>query len=99
VFTESTAPLEPGGLQLQVPRHASPLVRRAIERAQAGDRAACDFLFVRYGDEVHEQLQATLHDEALAARVTRRMFALLGETKQWPMLIELVGSRSQLAAC
>lgn len=74
-----------GGHQLDT-RHTSQLVRRALELAGRGDRVALTFLYVRYGDDVHEFLLAIVADEAVAAQLTRSVFTSFGEPYQAPAL-------------
>src|SRR3954454_23103874 len=53
------------------------LVRRAVKRAQEGDRDAMRFLYVRYGDDVYGYVRCMLHDDHEAEDVTQQVFTKL----------------------
>jgi RNA polymerase sigma-70 factor, ECF subfamily len=53
------------------------LVRRAVRRAQQGDRDAIRFLYVRYADNVYGYVRSMLQDDHEAEDVTQQVFAKL----------------------
>jgi RNA polymerase sigma-70 factor (ECF subfamily) len=56
---------------------ADRLVSRAVRRAQAGDREALGFLYVRYADNVCGYVRSIVHDSHEAEDVTQQVFAKL----------------------
>lgn len=58
-------------------RSESRLVSRAVQRAQAGDRDALAFLYVRYADDIQRYVRSIVHDHQLAEDVTQQVFAKL----------------------
>jgi RNA polymerase sigma-70 factor (ECF subfamily) len=56
---------------------SSRLVSRAVTRAQAGDRDALAFLYVRYADDIYGYVRSIVHDHHLAEDVTQQVFAKL----------------------
>jgi RNA polymerase sigma-70 factor (ECF subfamily) len=56
---------------------ADRLVSRAVRRAQAGDREALGFLYVRYADNVCGYVRSIVHDPHEAEDVTQQVFAKL----------------------
>jgi RNA polymerase sigma-70 factor (ECF subfamily) len=56
---------------------ATRLVLRAVKRAQAGDRDALAFLYVRYADDVHGYVRSIVRDHHDAEDVTQQIFAKL----------------------
>jgi RNA polymerase sigma-70 factor (ECF subfamily) len=52
-------------------------VRRAVARAQAGDRDALRFLYAQYVDNVYGYVLSVVHDEHDAEDVTQQVFAKL----------------------
>jgi DNA-directed RNA polymerase specialized sigma24 family protein len=60
---------------LEVRRPApTQLVRKAVERAQAGDWSARDYLYVRFADDVRDELQTILGDIQAAEDLTQSVF-------------------------
>jgi len=55
----------------------TPLVARAVERAQEGDREALGFLYARYADNVCGYVRSIVHDEHEAEDITQQVFAKL----------------------
>lgn len=55
----------------------TPLVSRAIKRAQAGDREALGFLYARYADNVCGYVRSVVHDQHEAEDITQQVFAKL----------------------
>ena len=53
------------------------LVARAVTRAQAGDREALGFLYVRYADNVYGYVHSIVHDRHEAEDITQHVFAKL----------------------
>ena len=53
------------------------LVSQAVKRAQAGDRDALGFLYVRYADDVHRYVRTIVQDSHEAEDVTQQVFAKL----------------------
>ncbi len=53
------------------------LVSQAVRRAQAGDREALGFLYVRYADNVYGYVRSIVHDTHEAEDVTQQVFAKL----------------------
>jgi RNA polymerase sigma-70 factor (ECF subfamily) len=53
------------------------LVRRAVKRAQEGDRAALGFLYARYADDVCGYVRSIVRDQHEAEDVTQHVFAKL----------------------
>jgi RNA polymerase sigma-70 factor, ECF subfamily len=56
---------------------AARLVSRAVGRAQAGDREALGFLYVRYADNIYGYVRSIVHDHHEAEDVTQQVFAKL----------------------
>ena len=56
---------------------ATRLVLRAVKRAQAGDRDALAFLYVRYADDVYGYVRSIVRDHHDAEDVTQQIFAKL----------------------
>jgi RNA polymerase sigma-70 factor (ECF subfamily) len=52
-------------------------VRRAVKRAQCGDRDALGFLYTRYADNVYGYVRSIVHDHHEAEDVTQHVFAKL----------------------
>lgn len=57
--------------------HESQMVDRAIARAQAGDREAVRFLYMRYADNVYGYVRSIVKDHHEAEDVTQHVFAKL----------------------
>jgi RNA polymerase sigma-70 factor, ECF subfamily len=55
----------------------SPLVSRAIKRAQAGDREALGFLYARYAENVYGYVRSIVHNHHEAEDITQHVFAKL----------------------
>lgn len=55
----------------------SRMVSIALARAQAGDRCAFTFLYVRYADDIYEFARSIVNDCAEAQDITRQVFAEL----------------------
>jgi RNA polymerase sigma-70 factor, ECF subfamily len=55
----------------------TPLVSRAVKRAQEGDRAALGFLYARYADNVCGYVRSIVHDQHEAEDITQHVFAKL----------------------
>jgi RNA polymerase sigma-70 factor (ECF subfamily) len=55
----------------------TPLVSRAIKRAQQGDREALGFLYARYADNVCGYVRSIVHDQHEAEDITQQVFAKL----------------------
>jgi RNA polymerase sigma-70 factor (ECF subfamily) len=53
------------------------LVMQAVKRAQAGDREALGFLYVRYADNVYGYVCSIVRDHHAAEDVTQQVFAKL----------------------
>jgi RNA polymerase sigma-70 factor (ECF subfamily) len=53
------------------------LVRRAVKRAQEGDRAALGFLYARYADDVCGYVRSIVRDQHEAEDVTQHVFVKL----------------------
>jgi DNA-directed RNA polymerase specialized sigma24 family protein len=53
------------------------MVSIALARAQAGDRCAFTFLYVRYADDIYEFARSIVNDCAEAQDITRQVFAEL----------------------
>lgn len=62
------------------------LVARAVRRAQAGDREAFAFLYMRYADNVHGYVRSIVHDhhdaEDITQHVFAKMFAVIGKYRE-----------------
>ncbi len=52
-------------------------VSQAVRRAQAGDREALGFLYLRYADNIHGYVRSIIHDAHEAEDVTQQVFAKL----------------------
>lgn len=52
-------------------------IRRAVTRAQGGDREAMGFLYTRYADNVYGYVRTIVRDDHEAADVTQRVFTKL----------------------
>jgi RNA polymerase sigma-70 factor (ECF subfamily) len=52
-------------------------VSEAVRRAQAGDREALGFLYLRYADNIHGYVRSIVHDAHEAEDVTQQVFAKL----------------------
>jgi RNA polymerase sigma-70 factor, ECF subfamily len=55
----------------------SPLVSRAIRRAQAGDRDALGFLYARYADNIYAYVRSIVHNHHEAEDITQHVFTKL----------------------
>lgn len=67
-------PLERAGREQQA---ASRLVSRAVKAAQAGDRDALTFLYVRFADDICGYARSIVHDHHEAEDITQQVFAKL----------------------
>ncbi len=74
--TNGTAPTTPSAACGHDPT-TSPLVSRAVKRAQEGDREALGFLYARYADNVCGYVRGIVHDQHEAEHVTEHVFAKL----------------------
>jgi hypothetical protein len=70
---------------------------RALELARAGDRSAAGFLYARYGDDVYACIRPMVYDHERAAWITRRVFASLRDSSEWPQP-RLISPRGWLLA-
>jgi len=53
------------------------LVARAVKRAQAGDKEAFGFLYVRFADNIEGYVRSIVHDHHAAEDLTQHIFAKL----------------------
>jgi RNA polymerase sigma-70 factor, ECF subfamily len=72
-FAESDEPPPSAAREQQM----TPLVSRAIRRAQAGDQEALCFLYSRYADDVCGHVRSIVHDPYEAEDVTQQLFTKL----------------------
>lgn len=61
----------------RVDEATTPLVRRAIGRARAGDREALRLLYARYADDIYGYARTIVSDHDEARDLTRLVFARL----------------------
>jgi hypothetical protein len=80
------------------------LLRRAVERAKAGDRDALAFLYARYADDVCGYLEGVVTDIEEAEKIVRCVFARLPsalgghQEKNIPFLAWLLRFAREIAA-
>src|SRR5271167_4067170 len=67
----------PAGGLLRSEERNSPLVSRAIVRAQAGDRDAMGFLYARYAENVHGYVRSIVRNHHEAEDITQHVFTKL----------------------
>ena len=75
--TGVTSPGSAGSDGLGGEQAATRLVAQAVRRAQAGDREALGFLYVRYADNIYGYVRSIVHDHHEAEDVTQQVFAKL----------------------
>ena len=75
--TPSNGPLAPHGRGSRESLSTTPLVSRAVKRAQEGDREALGFLYARYADNVLGYVRSIVHDQHEAEDITQHVFAKL----------------------
>jgi DNA-directed RNA polymerase specialized sigma24 family protein len=64
--------------------HRSPdMIREAVEQAKTGDSNALDFLYVRFADDVRDEMRQILGDFRAAEDLTQSLFARLRTPLQW----------------
>jgi RNA polymerase sigma-70 factor, ECF subfamily len=67
----------PAGGPMRSEERNSPLVSRAIVRAQAGDRDAMGFLYARYAENIHGYVRSIVRNHHEAEDITQHVFTKL----------------------